>query len=262
MIFGPFERMVAGRYLRARRREGFISIIAWFSLLGIALGVGTLIVVMSVMNGYRAEFLAQILGINGHISVAGPVSGLADFDGLADKIRAIPGVTGVTPITDNTVFVTSPSGGATGAEVRGIRPEDLLNKGPVSRGFRDGKPADFGTADDTVAIGDRLAQKLHIGVGELLTVISPVGDSTAFGTMPRIRAYRVVATFDVGMYLVDSATIFMPLHAAQIHFRLPDKVSDLQVMLQNADQIGPIAQQIRKISPSDTLIYDWKRANT
>ena len=261
MIFGPFERMVAGRYLRARRREGFISIIAWFSLLGIALGVATLIVVMSVMNGYRAEFLAQILGVNGHISVAAPISGLADFDAMADKVRAIPGVTGVIPITDNTVFVTSPAGGATGAEVRGIRPEDLLTKGPVARGFRNGNSADFGP-DDTVVIGDRLAQKLHIGVGELLTVISPVGDNTAFGTMPRIRAYRVVATFDVGMYLVDSSMIFMPLHAAQIHFRLPDKVSDLQVMLGNPDQISSVAQAIRKAAGPEVLIYDWQRQNS
>ena len=262
MIFGPFERMVAGRYLRARRREGFISIIAWFSLLGIALGVGTLIVVMSVMNGFRAEFLAQILGINGHLSVVSSVEGLADFDMLAGKIRALPGVTGVTPITDNVVFVTSPEGGATGGEVRGIRPEDLLNKGPVSRSFNFGNAAEFGTEDNTVVIGDRLAQKLGIHVGDKLTVISPTGNATAFGSMPRIGDYRVVATFNVGMYQVDSTTIFMPLHAAQVLFRLPDRVSNLQVFLADSDKMSETARAIAGVAGDGIRIFDWQRQNS
>jgi len=262
MIFGPFERMVAGRYLRARRREGFISIIAWFSLLGIALGVGTLIVVMSVMNGFRAEFLAQILGINGHLSVVSSVEGLADFDALAGKIRALPGVVGVTPITDNVVFVTSPEGGATGGEVRGIRPEDLLNKGPVARSFNYGNAAEFTEDANVVAIGDRLAQKLGIHVGDKLTVISPTGNATAFGSMPRIGDYRVVATFNVGMYQVDSATIFMPLHAAQVLFKLPDRVSNLQVFLKESDKMSEAKQAIAKVAGPDMRIFDWQRQNS
>ncbi len=261
MIFGPFERMVAGRYLRARRREGFISIIAWFSLLGIALGVGTLIVVMSVMNGFRAEFMAQVLGINGHVSVLSSPEGLPNFDALAEKIRALPGVSGVTPITDNVVFVTSPEGGATGGEVRGIRVEDLLNKGPIAHSFNEGNAAEFGTEENTVVIGDRLAQKLGIRVGEKLTVMSPAVNNTAFGSMPRIGDYRVVATFNVGMYQVDSTTIFMPLHAAQVLFRLPDRVSNMQVYLTDSDKVAQAKQMIGRIVDGNLRVYDWQKQN-
>ena len=260
MIFSPFERMVAMRYLRARRREGFISIIAWFSLLGIALGVATLIIVMSVMNGFHAELMGRILGLNGHIGVYAPVGGMTDFDPLADKIREIPGVVGVMPVAEQQVFVTSSVGGSSGALVRGVRPEDLLAKGAVAKGIREGDEQDF-KGNDAVIIGDRLAQKLGVRVGDSVTVISPTGNATAFGTVPRMRAYRVVATFNVGMYEYDSSFIFMPLEAAQLHFRLPERVSDLQVMLSDPDQVAPVTQMIRKIADGSLRIYDYQRAN-
>lgn len=260
MMFSPFERMVAARYLRARRREGFISIIAWFSLLGIALGVATLIIVMSVMNGFRADFMAQILGLNGHIGVYAPIGGMTDFDPLADKIRALPGVVSVTPVAEQQVFVTSSRGGSAGAQVRGIRAEDLLAKGAVSRGITEGDPKEFG-ADDTVVIGDRLAQKLGVRVGDQISVISPTGNATAFGSVPRIRAYRVVATFNVGMYIYDSTYIFMPLQAAQLHFRLPDRITDLQVALTDPDKVPGVVQAIRSIAPKGLNIYDFQQAN-
>jgi lipoprotein-releasing system permease protein len=260
MIFSPFERMVAARYLRARRREGFISIIAWFSLLGIALGVATLIIVMSVMNGFRAELMGRILGLNGHIGVYAPVGGMSDFDALADKIREIPGVASVMPVAEQQVFVTSPAGGSSGALVRGVKPADLLAKGAVPKGIREGNADDF-KGGDAVIIGDRLAQKLGLRVGDSLTVISPTGNATAFGTVPRMRAYRVVATFNVGMYEYDSSFVFMPLEAAQLHFRLPDRVTDLQVMLNDPDQVAPVGQMIRKMAGEGVRIYDYQRAN-
>ena len=260
MIFGPFERMVAGRYLRARRREGFISIIAWFSLLGIALGVATLIIVMSVMNGFHEQLMSRILGLNGHVGIYAPPGGMTDFDALADKVRQIPGVTMVTPVVEQQVFVTTAGGASSGALVRGVRPDDLLQHSAVGRGLKDGNAKDFG-ADDTIIIGDRLAQKLGVGAGDQITLISPATNATAFGNVPRMRTYRIAATFDVGMYEYDSSFIYMPLSAAQIHFKFPDRITDLQVSLADSDQVVPVARMIRQVAGSDLRIYDFQRAN-
>ena len=259
-MFSPFERMVAMRYLRARRREGFISIIAWFSLLGIALGVATLIIVMSVMNGFRAEFMAQILGLNGHIGVYAPLGGMEGFDPLAEKARAIPHVANVVPVVEQTVFVTSPAGGSTGAQVRGERPADLLGKGAVATHIVAGNPADF-SGDDSVILGDGLARKLGVSVGDQISVISPTMNSTAFGSIPRIRAYKVVALFNVGMSLYDSSFIFMPLEAAQLHFKLPERITDLQLYLDSDDQVPAVAAMLRQIAPQGLRIYDFQQAN-
>lgn len=260
MIFGAFERMVAARYLRARRREGFISIIAWFSLLGIALGVATLIIVMSVMNGFRAELMGRILGLNGHVGVYAPAGGMTGFDDLATKIRGVPGVVGVTPMIEGQVMVTSSSGAASGALVRGVRPDDLLSKGAVLNGIRSGDPKAF-QGDNAVIVGNRLAEKLGLGVGDQITVISPKGNVTAFGTVPRLRAYKIVATFNVGMYEYDSSFVFMPLEAAQVYFMQPERVSDLQVMVSNPDKVGDVVDVIANITGGRLRVYDWQQAN-
>jgi len=260
MMFGAFERMVAARYLRARRREGFISIIAWFSLLGIALGVATLIIVMSVMNGFRAELMGRILGLNGHIGVYAPVGGMTEYGVLADRIRGLPGVASVMPVAEQQVLITAANGAASGALVRGVQPADLLSRGAVASGIRSGDAADFQGAD-AVIVGDRLAQKLGVRVGDPITVILPSGSATAFGTMPRLRAYKVVATFNVGMFEYDSTFVFMPLEAAQLLFRLPDRVTDLQVMLTDPDQVATVSQLIRGFAGNGLRIYDFERAN-
>jgi len=260
MIFGAFERMVAARYLRARRREGFISIIAWFSLLGIALGVATLIIVMSVMNGFRAELMGRILGLNGHIEVVGQVGGMTGFDDLADKIRQIPGVTGVTPMVEGQVLVTSPAGASSGAMVRGVRSGDLLSKGAVLKGIRAGDPKAF-VGDNAVIVGYRLAETLGLHVGDAMTLISPKGNVTAFGMVPRLRAYKIVATFDVGMYEYDSRFVFMPLEAAQVYFMLPDRVSNLHVMLSNPENARDAVDVIGNVTEGRLPIYDWQQTN-
>ena len=260
MIFSPFERMVAARYLRARRREGFISIIAWFSLLGIALGVATLIIVMSVMNGFRAELLGRILGLNGHVGIYAPVGGLADFDGLADKVRQVPGVIGVTPTVEGNVMVTAASGAAAGALVRGVRPADLLAKKAVADGIVEGDPQAF-QGDDAVIVGNRLAEKLGVRVGDNITIISPKSNATAFGLVPRLKTYRLVATFNVGMYEYDSTFIFMPLEAAQLYFMLPGRITDLQVMVANPDRVGQTVAVIRQVTGGSLRVYDWQQAN-
>ena len=259
MIFNAFERMVAFRYLRARRQEGFVSVIAIFSLLGIALGVATLIIVMSVMNGFRADLLGRILGLNGDLGVYAMSGGLVDFDAAAQTVREIPGVTRVTPIVEGQVMATSETGAA-GALVRGIRPDDLRSLPLLANHIIQGSLADF--SDDGVAVGDRLARRLGLAVGSSITLVSPEGTATAFGTMPRVKTYNVVALFNVGMYEYDNSFIFVPLDAAQLFFRLPDAVSGLQVFTADPDRIREQRRLIGAALAGRVRIVDWQQANS
>ena len=257
-MFGAFERMVAFRYLRARRKEGFISVIAGFSLAGIGLGVATLIVVMAVMNGFRQELLSRILGINGHLGVygAGPV--LTDFDPLADAIRKLPGVTRVIPTIEGQVMASA-GGGAAGAIVRGVRPDDLLAREIITKDLV-GSAEDFRDGE-SVLIGHRLAEKLGLGVGDTITLISPKGNATAFGTVPRLRGYRIAGTFKVGMFEYDSGFIFMPLDAAQTYFKLPDAVTQIEVFTTNPDLVPNLRTDIYRMAGGGVRLYDWQQAN-
>jgi len=259
MIFGAFERMVAFRYLRARRQEGFVSVIAIFSLLGIALGVATLIIVMSVMNGFRADLLGRILGLNGDLAVYALSGGLPNFDAAAQKLRAVPGVTRVTPLVEGQVMATSDAGAA-GALVRGIRPEDLRSLPLLANRIIQGSLADF--RDDGVAVGDRLARRLGVTVGSPITVISPQGTATAFGTMPRVKTYQVAALFNVGMYEYDNSFIYAPLAAAQLFFRLPEEVSSLEVFVDDSDRVREERRLIATALDGQVRIVDWQQANS
>ncbi len=259
MIFNGFERMVAFRYLRARRAEGFVSVIAIFSLLGIALGVATLIIVMSVMNGFRADLMGRILGLNGDLGVYAQTGSLGDFAAAAQKVRRVPGVTAAIPIVEGQVMATSDAGAA-GALVHGIRPQDLRALRLVSDRIVAGSLARFD--DDGVAIGWRLAQQLGVGVGGRVTVISPQGTATVFGTMPRIKTYHVVALFNVGMYEYDNSFIYAPLAAAQLFFQLPQAVTDLQVFVANPDQVRRQARLIDAALGGKVRIVDWQQANS
>jgi lipoprotein-releasing system permease protein len=259
VIFNSFERMVAFRYLRARRQEGFVSVIAIFSLLGIALGVATLIIVMSVMNGFRADLLARILGLNGDLGVYAMSGGLADFDAAAQKVREVPGVTRVTPLVEGQVMATSDAGAA-GALVRGVRPDDLRSLRLLADHIVQGSLADFD--DDGVAVGDRLARRLGLTVGSPITVLSPQGTATAFGTMPRTKTYHVVALFNVGMYEYDNSFIYAPLDAAQLFFRLPDAVSSLEVFVDDSDRVREERRPISAALGGQVRIVDWQQANS
>ncbi len=259
MIFNTFERMVAFRYLRARRQEGFVSVIAIFSLLGIALGVATLIIVMSVMNGFRADLLGRILGLNGDLGVYGMAGGLADYQEALAKVRQVPGVVAAFPVVEGQVMATTDAGAA-GALVRGIRPEDLRALHLVADRIVQGSLDDFG--DDGIAVGGRLARRLGVGVGGNVTVISPQGTATAFGTMPRLKTYRVAALFDVGMYEYDNTFIYAPLDAAQLFFRLPNAVTNLQVFTENPDRVREIGARIREALGGPVRIIDWQQSNS
>ncbi|HXO02969.1 MAG TPA: ABC transporter permease, partial [Stellaceae bacterium] len=259
MIFGTFERMVAFRYLRARRQEGFVSVIAIFSLLGIMLGVATLIIVMAVMNGFRIELVDRILGLNGHLGVYGLTNSLTDYDAMAQKVRAVPGVVSVTPLVEAQALVTSDSGAA-GAVARGISPDDLRARKLVADHIVGGSLDDFG--GDEIAIGDRLAARLGVKAGGKITLISPEGTDTAFGTMPRTKTYTVAALFDVGFYEYDNTFIFVPLDAAQVFFKMKDAVNYLEVFVADADQASEEGQRIVAALGGDARILDWQRSNS
>ncbi len=260
MAFAPFEWMLAARYLRARRAEGFISVIAAFSLLGIGLGVATLIIVMSVMNGFRAELLGRIIGLNGHLSVQGPQGQpLSDFDAVAQRLRAIPGVVSVAPTVEGQVMATA-NNVAAGAQVRGIRPEDLAADSLVAKSLVGGSMADF-AGDDAVIMGGRLATRLGLNTGDSITLISPQTTSTPFGGVPRTKSYRVAGLFDVGMFEYDSTFIFMPLDAAQVYFRLPNAATGIEVKLNAAENAPQMRAAIFGLYGNGVRIYDWQQAN-
>ena len=259
-MFSPFEWMVAMRYLRARRQEGFISVIAWFSLLGIALGVATLIIVMSVMNGFRQELLSRILGVNGHLSVYGVERSLANYDRLSGQVAEVEGIVRVTPIIEGQVMASA-NDQATGALVRGLKPEDLRARAILADNIQFGDLDDF-MGLDSVLIGTRLAQKLRLNVGDKITLISPEGNITAFGTVPRLRSYKIAALFKVGMHEYDSSFIFMPLAAAQKYFKLPQAVNYLDVVIAEPDKARAKMREVWRAVGAQGRIYDWQQSNS
>jgi lipoprotein-releasing system permease protein len=257
-MFAPVERLIAGRYLRPRRQEGFISVIAAFSLLGIALGVATLIVVLAVMSGFRAELLGRVLGLNGHITVQAGPDGLSNFDALADRLRGADGVLEVTPLVTGQVMATA-HGVASGALVHGIRPKDLAARPTIADHLLEGSVAHL--SDDQIAIGSRMAYRMGLGLGDRLTLISPQGTPTAFGTMPRVKAYQIGAIFEVGMYEYDSTLIYMPLEAAQLYFQLDDRANQLEIMVADPDRVAEYRQELAPLVVDAGQLVDWQQAN-
>ena len=258
-MFSSFEWMMALRYLRARRQEGFISVIAWFSLLGISLGVATLIIVMSVMNGFRQELLTRILGLNGHMSVYTTSGEMKSFDNLSTKISTMNGVISVTPMIEGQVMVTA-RGIAQGAVVRALRKLDLEKRHILSGNLKQGSLDSYGT-DNGLVIGHRLAQKLGVSVGDKLTLISPKGTVTAFGTIPRMKAFTIAATFEIGMFEYDSSFIFMPLALAQGYFKLPDAVTNLEIFIDDPNNAPDMAKKVISFVGKGVRVHDWQRAN-
>lgn len=252
--------MVAFRYLRARRKEGFVSVIAAFSFLGIMLGVATLIIVMAVMNGFRQELLSRVLGLNGHLGIyAYQGTVLTGYDELAERAARIKGVKMVMPLIEGQVMVSSVRN-AQGAIVRGIRPEDFSRRDILKNSLVGGRLEEF-KEPNTVFIGDRLAQKLGVFAGEEITLISPKGTVTAFGSIPRMRSYTVGGTFSVGMYEYDSGFIFMPLAEAQKFFNMDDGVTNLELFLDNHDLVKSVQEAAAAQLGGGFRIYDWQRSN-
>jgi lipoprotein-releasing system permease protein len=234
-MFGAFERAVAGRYLRARRGERFVSVIAIFSLIGIALGVATLIIVMSVMNG-------------------------DNYQDIVHRISAVPGVSSAAPIIEGQVLLSAGHYSA-GGLIRGMSRSDLLGLHEISGNIRVGSLDDF-TGDDAIVIGTTLAMRASLQIGSRLTLVSPNGAATAFGTMPRVRAYRVVAIFDAGVNDYNASYAFLPIGAAQIFFQMPQAVSLIQVMTRDADHVRAVSRRVREALPdADLRVLDWTQSN-
>ena len=255
MILSPFERLVAMRYLRARRQEGFISVIAAFSLLGIALGVATLIIVMAVMNGFREELLSRILGVNGHLSVYGAGRNIENYDDIVARLRAMPDVVSATAHVEGQVMVTA-HGAASGAMVRG----DLISGNLVSGSIEDFVESDA-VAGEGVLVGSRLAQRMNLRVGDSLTMVSPQGTTTVVGTVPRLKTYRIAGLFEVGMYEYDSTFVYVPMSAAQLFFRLPDQANAIEVFVADPDRVGETKERIAGALGAGFRILDWQQSN-
>jgi lipoprotein-releasing system permease protein len=258
--FAPFEWVVAFRYLRPKRADGYISIISILSLIGIALGVAALIIVMAVMNGFRHELLSRILGLNGHVIVQGYAGPLPNFDDLAAKVRTVPGVVRVAPIIDGQVM-GSANGTTVGVLVRGMRPQDLKTLTTVSSTLSEGALDHFASGDEVI-VGQRLADKMRLVPGGSITLIAPQGDVTPFGTTPRVKTYRIAGTFNIGMSEYDQTFVFMPLDQAQLYFNMDRAVSGLEVMVQNPDEVDQMQTAIAQVSPPYTRIVTWKDVNS
>jgi lipoprotein-releasing system permease protein len=257
--FSPFEWMIAGRYLRTRRREGFVSVIALFSFLGIMLGVATLIVVLSVMNGFRHELLDKIVGINGHIFVAALDKPLNDYADVSERISKLYGIRSAIPLVEGQAFASSASGGS-GVLVRGVRGPDMGRIRSIQNNIRQGTIADFDESGG-VAIGKRLAESLSLQVGDQLTLITPRGASTPFGTAPRIKAYPIKAIFEIGMSEFDSTFVYLPLAEAQSFFNRDGDVTVIEVYLEDADKVDEARAAIDMAAERPVLITDWRQRN-
>src|ERR1700734_337873 len=258
--FSAYEWMLSLRYLRARRKEGFISVIATISFLGITLGVMTLIVVMAVMNGFRQELLSKILGLNGHLLIQPLESPLTDWQAVAERISKVPGVRLAAPIVEGQALASSPFN-ASGVLVRGIRASDLSKLSSVARNIRQGTLDGYDEGQG-IAIGSRLAEQLSVRAGDNLTLVAPRGAVTPMGTTPRIKSYKIAAVFEIGMSEYDAAFVFMPLPEAQAYFNRAGDVTSIEIYTDNPDRVD---ERFRKLlhDTAGRPIYmiDWQHRN-
>ena len=257
--FAAFEWLLALRYLRARRKEGFISVIAGFSFLGILLGVATLIIVMSVMNGFRKELFNKILGLNGHVIVSKIGVGFDDYAEAAQKMAAIAGVRHAMPLIEGQAMISTPAQALAGV-VRGLTEGGIkalpLIAGNVRAGTLDGFDG-----QDGIAIGSRLANSLRVTAGDTVTLVSPRGATTPFGTAPRIKPYRVAAVFEMGMSEYDRTMIFMPLGEAQRYFNRGDTVDVLEVIVDDPENVAPVLADMKQMGIRNLSLSDWRQRN-
>jgi lipoprotein-releasing system permease protein len=257
--FAGFEWLLAGRYLRTRRREGFVSVIAGFSFLGILLGVATLIIVMSVMNGFRKELLEKIVGVNGHIFATPIDRPLDDYEQVAAKLRQVQGIKLAIPLVEGQALASSQVGNG-GVLVRGISEADIKSIPFIGGNIRQGTLDGFDTAGG-VAIGRRLAGSLGLQAGDTITIVTPRGASTPFGTAPRIKAYPVTAIFEIGMSEFDASFVFMPLGEAQAYFNRDGDVNVIEIFINDPDQTQAVRDRIEADPPRPLVLSDWRQRN-
>lgn len=259
-MFTPLERLLAFRYLRSRRSEGFISVIAWFSFAGITLGVATLIIVMSVMNGFRAELVNRILGLNGHLGISSTLAnGIDDYETLTSYIAQNPNILAATPQIESQVLVSA-NNVTIGAVVRGVIWSDLAIRAPLWDSITDEIITRF-RDDKAILIGKTMARNLNLAQGDSITLLAPKGRTTAFGSIPARQSFIIGGIFDVGMHEYDSSFVFMPLPAAQKFFSMPDRVSGIELYINDPDDAPIVKAEMTRILPEKTAVFDWMDRN-
>jgi lipoprotein-releasing system permease protein len=257
--FAPFEWMLSLRYLRARRREGFISVIAGFSFIGIMLGVATLIIVMAVMNGFRQELLSKILGLNGHLLIQPLESPLTDYAAVADRVSKVDGIYLAAPLVEGQALASSPFN-ASGVVARGMLGADVAKLSQISSNVKQGTLDGFDNGQG-LAIGSRLAEQLSVRAGDNITLVSPRGAVTPMGTTPRIKAYKIAAVFEIGMSEYDSAFVFMPLSEAQAYFNRAGDVTAIEIYTDDPDHIDRFRQSVTDAAARPIYMIDWRQRN-
>ncbi|HEY8352434.1 MAG TPA: lipoprotein-releasing ABC transporter permease subunit [Sphingomonadales bacterium] len=255
-----YEWMVASRYLRARRSESFISVIAIFSMVGIMLGVATLIIVMAVMNGFREELLSRVIGFNGHMLVQGYGGTLPGYDEIAARVRTVDRVVSVAPIIEGHVLASA-HGRADGAMVRGMKAEDLEAREAIGGNIRAGSLDEFLPGENVVVVGTGFLENYRLNIGDEVTLLAPKGASSPFGVVPRAAQFRIVAAYEVGEYNYDSRFLFMPLDRAQSYFQMGDTVHGVEIFLTHPDLVREMLPAIAAAVRVPARVVSWEQIN-
>jgi lipoprotein-releasing system permease protein len=261
--FSAWERSIALRYLRAKRKEGGVALVSIISFVGIMLAVAVLVIVMSVMNGFRSELLDRIIGFNGHIFVAGEAVNTGERAALLQRVRSMPGVVQAAPMLQGQVMAMA-GGQITGAIVRGQRLEDVRATRLVSDNIKEGTLSGFGSGEyggDLILVGELLAQNLNVRAGDVVTLVSPSGSATAFGSTPNSKDYTVGGIFSVGMSEFDQAFIYMPLEQAQLFLGREGKIDSIEVRVADADQVNAMRGRVAEAVGPRALVTDWTDQN-
>jgi lipoprotein-releasing system permease protein len=261
VILNRYERMVAKRYLLPGKGEGFIVLVAGISLVAVALGVAALIIVMSVMNGFRAELFDKIVGLNGHAIVQGYEGRLNNWQQIAEAARKTPGVTSALPLIEQPLMASS-EGRVEGVIVRGMRVADIRNNATISGNVKAGDIRSITPGSGRVALGSRLAEMLGVYPGSQISLISPEGRSTVVGTVPRIVSYTVGAVFEVGVYDYDKAFVIMPMEDAQTLFMMGDQVGSVEIQTTDPDKVGEILAPLQPLVRGNGVMVDWRQMNS
>ena len=262
LILNRYERMIARRYLLPGKGEGFIFLVASISLVAVMLGVAALIIVMSVMSGFRAELFEKVVGLNGHAVIQGYGGRLPNWQPILERARRTPGVISATPLIEQPLMATH-GGRVEAILMRGMTLEDINNRaGPIASNVLAGNLSSLQPGTDNVAIGSRLAELLGIGVGDTITIISPEGRTTPFGTVPRILDFRVSAIFEIGLYDFDRAFVVMPMSEAQNFLMMGDQVGMIEVKTVNPDRVGEILAPLAAAVQGRAVVNDWRSMNS
>ena len=261
MILNRYERMIARRYLLPGKGEGFIFLVASISLVAVMLGVAALIIVMSVMSGFRADLFDKVVGVNGHAVIQGYGGRLDNWQPILERARRTPGITMATPLIEQPLMATH-EGRVEAILLRGMTIDDIRNNPSINRGLKAGNLADVRPGTDNVAIGSRLAELLGIGVGGTITIISPQGRETPFGTVPRIIDYHVAAIFEVGLYDFDKAYVVMPMQEAQNFLLMGDSVGMIEVQTSDPDRVQQILAPLSAAVAGRAVVSDWRSMNS